>query len=158
LTAHYRTPLSFSWEAITAAQKAYNRLKENVIALKKDLTSKENGQKFEFYKTEFHKAINNDLDMPKALSQVWAILKDDTLGNKEKYELLVDFDKVLGLNIEKMEDERVDLPKDIMDKIQEREKARREKDWTRADEIRDQLAKEGIILKDTPEGVKWEKK
>ncbi|MBW3014562.1 cysteine--tRNA ligase [Candidatus Woesearchaeota archaeon] len=158
LTAHYRTPLTFSWDALDAAQTAFNRLKENVIALKKDLSSGMDRQKFDYYKEEFHRAINNDLDTPKAISLVWNILKDKELGSKEKFELLVDYDRVLGLNIEDMEEEIVEVSKEIMDKIKKREKARKEKDWKTADKLRDELLAEGIILKDTPVGVKWEKK
>lgn len=156
LTAHYRTPLTFSFEALDAAQTAYNRLKEHVISLKKDLKSGIDRQKMDHYRNEFRRAINDDLNMPQAIAQVWSVLKDSILGNKEKFELLVDFDRVLGLNIEGIEEEELEkLPPEIMERIEEREKARKVKDWKTADRIRDELLEKGIILEDTPEGPKW---
>lgn len=153
-TAHYRTPLTFSWDAIDAAKTAFNRLKEKVIEIKENLESKPNKNS---YKNDFFKAVNNDLNMPQAISVLWALLKDDELGNKEKYDLLLEFDQIFGFGIKDFKKEKISLDKDIEELIRKREEARKNKDFATADKIRDKLKEKGIILEDTKEGVKCKK-
>lgn len=151
-TAHYRTPLTFSWEALESAKAAYDNFKNRIIEMKEDLSSK---PKKNNYKDQFVDAINDDLNMPIAMSVVWNLIKDKELGNKEKYELLLDFDKVLGFNIQDFK--REDISEDIQKLVDEREGARKAKDFKKADEIRDKLKDMGIVLEDTPQGVRWKK-
>jgi cysteinyl-tRNA synthetase len=153
-TAHYRTPLTFSWEALDAAETAYSRLKEKVIEIKNNLKSKENKNNYE---EDFFSAVNDDLDMPKALSILWALLKDDQLGNKEKYDILLKFDKILGFGFKDMKEEKIEVSEEIKSLVEEREKARKEKDFKKADEIRDKLKEKGYIVEDSKQGPRIKK-
>ncbi|MEM2975664.1 MAG: cysteine--tRNA ligase [Candidatus Bathyarchaeia archaeon] len=159
LTAHYKSQLEFTWESLEAAQKALSTLREHVRKLRESLerNEKESGRKKVFLEM-FLEAINDDLDMPKALSIVWNLVRsEEPMSNREKYELLLEFDKVLGLDLAK-EAKIEELPKEIEELIKEREEARKKRDWKTADEIRRKLSEMGIILEDTPEGVKWRRR
>jgi cysteinyl-tRNA synthetase len=152
LSAHYRSKLFFSWEAMDGAKNSFESFRNKILEIKDDLSSK---PKDNDYKNNFKDAINDDMNMPIALSVVWAVIKDQDMGNKEKYDLLLDFDKVLGFNIEDMK--RVEISDDIQKLVDEREAARKAKDFKKADEIRDKLQSQGIVLEDTSKGVRWKK-
>ena len=158
LTVHYHKPLSFSLEALKGAQNSFHNLKNKILELleEKDKT-KTKIAKLKKYGEEFHKEINNDLNMPKALAVLWTMLKDKNVNSKDKYKLILEFDKIFGLNLEKLKKEEEKTSKDIKKLVEEREKARKKKDLKKADKIRDQLKEKGIILEDTPEGVRWKK-
>lgn len=148
LTAHYRTQLNFSLEILDGAQNSYIRLKTIINELTDD------GRTNEKYLNEFKEAINDDLDMPKALSVLWQLLRDkDALG---KAGTIKEMDEVLSLDL--MKKEKVEVSPEVKKLIDEREEARAEKNWARADEIRKILEKQGIILEDGPNGVKIIKK
>ncbi|RLE47067.1 cysteine--tRNA ligase [Candidatus Woesearchaeota archaeon] len=151
-SAHYRSHLNFDFEALTAAKNAFEHLKDRVLDFKENQSSNPTANS---YSEDFLNAVNDDLDMPKALSVLWAVVKDSGLGNKEKYDLILEFDKVFGLGLDKLEREK--LSPELMELIKERERARKEKDWKKADELRDELKKKGIIVEDSPDGTKWKK-
>ncbi|MDP2908123.1 MAG: hypothetical protein Q8O03_09410 [Nanoarchaeota archaeon] len=158
LTAHYRKPLAFSLEALAGAQNSYHNMKNRIIELLEERKSVETKTgKIKKYEEEFHKEINNDLNMPKALAVVWAMLKDEGISSKDKYSLALKFDEVLGLNLKELKKEETKISEEIEDLIKEREKARKEKDWKKSDEIRNKLKEKGITLEDTPEGPRWKK-
>jgi cysteinyl-tRNA synthetase len=156
LNAHYRNKLNFTWEAMKAAQVSFDRLMEGALAHKNGTESVEAGV-IEGFRKEFDEALADDLNVPKALGVVWNAVR---YGKKSKdiFNLLVDMDGILGLNIkdvkEKQED-AVDIDSEIEDLINQRQAARKEKNFKLADEIRDKLKARGIILEDTPQGVKW---
>lgn len=156
LNAHYRSPLSFNWENLDSAKDSFNKLKERLIEIKKNLNTHKT-ENYEKYKKEFLDAINNDLGMPEAMAVVWAVVKDSKLGNKEKYELLLEFDKILGLDIDKIKKEKIGLPKEIMDLIIKREGYRKRGDFEAADKIRKGLKEKGYLIEDTPQGPRWKK-
>ena len=153
-TAHYKSPLTFSFEALDAAKNSFLTLKRNIIDIKNNLKSckKKNG-----YEKNFFEYLDDDLNVPKAMSVLWAVVRDKDIGNKEKYDLLLEFDKVLGFGFKDFKEEKVKVSSDIEKLIKEREEARLEKDFEKADKIRDDLKKKGIILEDSSEGVKWRK-
>jgi cysteinyl-tRNA synthetase len=158
LTAHYRKPLAFSLEALSGAQNSYHNLKNRIIELleeKKNIEPKTG--KIKKYEEEFHKEINNDLNMPKALAVFWTMLKDEGISSKDKYSLALKFDEVLGLNLKELKKEETKISEEIEVLIKEREKARKEKDWKKSDKIRNKLKEKGITLEDTPEGPRWKK-
>ena len=93
LLSHYRTPTKFSWEALTAAQNAYEKLKKAVERLD------EGGKVDEAYKVKFIEKLENDLNTPQALAVVWTLVKDKDVPNNDKLATLLDFDKVLGLGL-----------------------------------------------------------
>ena len=93
LMAHYRTPVTFSWEALEAAQNAYNRLTKFVASLPKVGTVNED------YKDKFGKKLENDLNTPQAIAVLWSLVKDGGISPEDKLATLLDFDKVLGLGL-----------------------------------------------------------
>ena len=155
VSAHYRTQLMFSYEGLTSAKNAVEKLRERVIEMKENPSNEKNPALEKKYKSKFLKQINDDLNMPEAMAVVWGLLKEKNLGNKEKIKLLLSFDKVLGLGIKSFA--REELPKNLKELVEKREKARKNKDWALADKIRNELKQRGIQLKDTKQGVKWQK-
>ena len=156
LTAHYKKPLDFSLESLEAAQTAYTNLKDKLLNLKEKDNTKTDTVLLDWYKKEFNKKINNDLSIPEVLALVWDLIKEKNINNKDRYQLILEFDKVLGLNLKEVKQGK--LEKEVEDLIEEREKARKTKNYAKADEIRNKLDRLGIILEDTERGVKWKKK
>ncbi len=149
LNTHYRKPLNFSLDRLKGAKNSYERLKNIIL----DLKSKKDSNKtkdYEKYKKEFLKSINDDLNIPRALSVLWNVLRDKKLGSKEKLKLVYDFDIVLGLGLKDIKAEKV--PSEIKKLVEEREKARKEKNWTKADKIRNEIKKKGYIIEDSDSG------
>ena len=144
LTTHYRNQLEFSLENLKNSQNSYERLKNIVSEIKDD--KKENKK----YLAEFEKAINDDLDMPNALAVLWEMLRDEKAEGK--LNTIKEMDKVLGLDLLKKEE--IKISKEILELVNEREKARQEKDWKKADKMRDMIKKKGYSLEDAPEGPK----
>ena len=102
------------------------------------------------YENKFHEAINDDLNMPLAMSVVWEVVKNPIKSNKFA-KLLDKFDDVLGLNLSHKEE--LELPEEIKDILEERKNARENKDWAKSDELRDKLLDLGYVVKDTKNGV-----
>lgn len=158
LTAHYRSLLEFTWDSLRAAQNSLFTLREHVRRLSQLLGEKEKKSKrAEEYWNNFFEAVNDNLNMPEALATIWKLVRSEReVGNKEKYELLLKFDKILALNLDR-EVAREKLPKEIEELVQKREEARKKKDWKKADEIREKIQELGYALEDTVEGVRWKK-
>lgn len=111
-----------------------------------------NPAKTEEYKNQFIESLNDDLNMPQALATVWQVVKDEVLSGGDKKSLLLDFDKVLGLDLEKIES--FEIPENVQNLIKERDLARNNKDFAKSDEIRAEIEKLGFEVKDTPEGTR----
>lgn len=159
LSGHYRTQLKFSWEALDHAKAAREKLVSTVASLKKNEPSKTLGDKAQSYYDSFSSAMNNDLRAPEALAQMWLMLKDNEVKDGEKLSLLYSFDRILGLELDKVEakkDEKVGSDEDWK-LVEERALAKKNKDWARADEIRAELLRRGFSIKDTPSGAILEK-
>jgi cysteinyl-tRNA synthetase len=156
-TAHYRSQLKFSWEAMDGAKASFETLKKKIIELKNSLPDSKGANRITLYKRQFLEAINDDLNMPVALALMWTMLKDSELGTKEKLELMKEYDTVLGFGIEGWQEEKLELSEDIEWMVMQREEARKRKDWKESDKIRDELKAKGIILEDTPQGIRWKK-
>lgn len=156
MTAHYRSELVFTWESLQAAQNALFTLREHVRKLSEDIEGKrEWSKKAEEYRGKFLGAMNDDLNTPEALALVWKLVRDEKeISHREKYELLLEFDRIFALDLNR-ELIREELPKEAEELIRKREQARKAKDWKKADQIRQQLKAIGIIIEDTPQGVKW---
>jgi cysteinyl-tRNA synthetase len=154
LGTHYDNPLNFTWEALEGAGTALKKLRESTksesVAGHRNTSDTET--KKENYKETFNKYINDDLDTPKALALTWELVKDMELSGTDKKELLMDFDQVLGLMLDKVE--TFEIPKNIQKLVEKRDKARAEKDFAKSDELRDQIQSLGFEVKDTPEGTK----
>ena len=155
-TAHYRTKLNFTFDGAMASQKALNRLREAYIKHKYGSEEIEKNL-LEEYKAKFIEAINDDLNMPLAMSIVWEVAKSEIKSNKIA-ELLIDFDKVLGLDLQNSEkyienQKKLELPEEILELLEQRKKAREEKNWSLSDELREKLKQKGYNVKDTKEGM-----
>lgn len=147
-TSHYRNKLNFTWEGLENAQNSLIRLKEGYA--KHNLGTEDIAdEKVEEYKTRFLEAINDDLNMPVAMSIVWDIVKNPT-KSKKLADLLLDFDRVLGIKIdESIEKKAEDIPEEILKLVEERKIAKANKDWNLADELRNKVQEKGYTIKDT---------
>ncbi|MBI2668498.1 cysteine--tRNA ligase, partial [Candidatus Woesearchaeota archaeon] len=151
LGTHYRKPLMFSYTALEGAKQARRRLNEKVLELK-GAKDREHPEAQGRYVLRFTNGINDDLNLPQALAMMWDLLKDETLGKKDKYKLLLKFDEILGLDLKKVKKEKVKIPKEVIQLAEERLTARNNKDWRKADELREKIKKLGYIVGDTKEG------
>lgn len=155
-TSHYRNKLNFTWEALESSQNALNRLRDG-YKKHSEGSSKIEESIIEEYKTKFNEAINDDLNMPVAMSVIWEVVKNLN-KSKQLAELLLDFDKVLGIDIQKNDNKQEEkLPEEIEELVNKRKEARENKDWALSDEIRDQLKEKGYVVKDTKDGMTVEK-
>ena len=148
-TSHYRNKINFTWEALDSAKVALNRLKD---AYQKHLNGTENVEDSVIadYKNRFLEAINDDLNMPLAMSVVWDVAKNN-VKSKKFADLLLDFDQVLGLKLDEVS--KVELPDEIMSIINDRKIARENKNWAESDRLRDLLNEKGYNVKDTKDGM-----
>ena len=155
-TSHYRNKLNFTWEALESSQIALNRLRDG-YQKHNNGTEKIEDDVINEYKVKFQEAINDDLNMPVAMSVIWDIVKNPN-KSKQLADLLLDFDKVLGIDIEKdIKKETVEIPQEINNLLEQRKEARANKDWALSDKIRDELKEKGYIVKDTKEGMTIER-
>ena len=155
LGTHYRKPLMFSYEALEGAKAARKRLNEKFLELKKTGTASTAKQKT--YLNTFSSDINDDLNTPKALAVVWELLKDESLTDKDKHSLLLQFDKVLGLNLKALKKEKIKIPAEVKKLADLRLQARHNKDWKKADELRNKIKDLGYVVGDTKEGYELTK-
>jgi len=167
LTTHYRKPLEFSFEALKSAQKALDNLYEfikNLLWEKNFLKEKKNKAfSLKKYFNDFKKAINDDLNTPSALATLWNLISDynkikekkekvHLLSPSEILKILFAFDKILGLNFDKIKPEKIS--QEIQKMVKEREKYRQLKHWEKADEIRAKIKEKGCLIEDTVLGPK----
>ena len=155
LGGHYRTQLKFSYEALDHAKSARERLNSMVAELKAKAKPESTiSEKAESYKDSFFAALFNDLRCPEALAVMWKMLKDNSITEGEKLSLLYSMDKVLGLDLDKVEAKKEEKVggEEEWKLVEERKQAKAEKNYQRADEIRKELEERGYIVKDTPQG------
>jgi cysteinyl-tRNA synthetase len=154
-TSHYRNKLNFTWESLDSAKTSLARLKEN-YKIQFSGNEEVEDNVIEEYKTRFNEAINDDLNMPQAMSVVWEVAKNPVKSAKFA-KLLLKFDEILGLKLDE-EDKIHELPEDIQKIVDERKIARENKDWAKSDELRDILNEKGYIVKDSKDGMEVLKK
>ena len=151
-SSHYKNKLNFTWEGIEAAAKSLERLKNGYQTHLKGKEEIEDNVIEEFEK-RFHQAINDDLNMPLAMGVVWEVVRQEKKSAKFA-NLLAKFDTVLGLKMkEPLEKLKEELPKSILDLVEQRKQARNNKDWAKSDELRDVIQSKGYIVKDTKDGM-----
>ena len=154
-SSHYRNKLNFTWDAIKSAKNSLNKLRD-MIALHKDVNKKIDKNIISKYEEQFLDAINDDMNMPVAVSVVWEIAKEKEKSNYF-YELIKKFDSVLSLDLDKNDKEDINIPEDIKLILNERKDARKNKNFAKSDELRDKLKELGYIVKDTKDGQIIEK-
>lgn len=154
-SCHYRGKLNFTWEGIESASASLERLREGY---QNHLNGTEEvpDEVINDLENRFHKAINDDMNMPLALSVVWEAVR---YKNKSKKiaELLKKFDTVLGIDIDKAK-KTEELPQDVLDLLEKRNEARKNKNWEESDRLRDEILEKGYIIKDTKNGAELQKK
>ncbi len=166
LNSHYRKKMNFTWQALDGASTAMERLRASLEDFRSVKESDEdtfsgNGSSNEHelagHRRLFHKAINDDLNVSQGLAVLWDIVRG-VKPSSAYYDLIMEMDTVFGLDLGRSRAITAKtLPAHLLDLVNEREEARQNKDWKRADEIRATLAEHGFILIDTPDGVRWEK-
>lgn len=144
-SAHYRKLINFTWEALDAAQNALFKL---YAFLAKDTVPGASSKEWE---ERFMAAVNDDLNMPEALAVLWEMLKSD-LPDEEKVGTLFSMDEVLGLRLRDTWTMYRNIPAEIKALVKEREELRAQKDFAKADALRDQLKEKGYTVNDTPDG------
>lgn len=150
LGAHYRSKQNFTWEALDAASSALSGLKEKLAAISdngKGSASKE-------HKEKFIAAIEDDFNVPSALSVVFDVLKSD-LTDADKSFTIINFDKVLGLELADVA--KMEIPAEVSTLAEERQKARADKNWSESDRLRDEIISLGWQIEDAKDGFELKK-
>ena len=151
LTAHYRTQMNFTWEAVRGAEEALARIKRQLHEL---------GEEFGTPSGEFIERFNNvlsdDLNTAQAIALLWELLKDPSLSGADKRATAAQMDEVLGLNLLDYEQEEIIPTPELATLLEKRKAAREAKDWATADKLRDKIRILGFEVKDTAEGQRLE--
>jgi cysteinyl-tRNA synthetase len=143
LQAHYRSKQNFTWEGLTASQTAYRKLRTTIQNFPDD------GTIADAYQILFHEMINDDLNTAGALATVWELLKNPNVSDADKKATILDFDKVLGLELDKViKETTVEIPDHVQKLINERITARANKDWRTSDRLRDEIQALGFKVED----------
>ena len=154
LTAHYRTRQNFTWEALQGAQNALNELRAQVSSIRNHVSrrttlSQEKLTKVDEIRNRFDEALARDLNTPQALAVVWEVVKSN-IPSQDKYDLLLDFDEVLGL---KLSEGSGEVPEDIRLLGGQIDTLRREEKYKEADVVREELKRKGYAVETTPDGT-----
>lgn len=155
LTTHYRKKLQFSWHVIKASQNALDNLYQKISEISETKNVENSSRGVKDYQKTFSEFINDDLNIPKALALAWDVLKEQNLSEREKYQLLLDFDKVFALDLAKIKKPKI--PQEIMKLVRVREEYRKKGDWKSADEIRQKIKEMGWQIEDAEDGPKLKK-
>ena len=164
LQSHYRKPLEFSYEVLDQMVKTYDKLARKTRSLKNDVEVDK--QVYDAFRLKFEDALCNDVNTSMAITVLYDLLKADT-NDATKRKLVEDFDQVLSLGLLSAADEKAseqetngadnELTAYVEEMIAKRAQAKKEKDFAKADAIRNELLEKGIAIKDTREGVVWER-
>lgn len=149
LQSHYRSQITFSWEALESSSNALDNIKQILI----DNKTENEGSVSEDYLEKFKIFISDDLDIPKALALFWDLLKDKEIEHSSKIKTALEFDKVFGLELaESLNENKKEIPQSILDIAEQREEARKNKDWNEADRLREKIEEQGYKIKDGSDG------
>jgi len=147
ISGHYRKPVDFSEQALEDAKNSYDRLKRLTVELK------DKGTASKKYIEKFKEEMDDDLNTPRALAVLWELLRDKKA--KGKFETVKKMDEVFGLRL--FEKGEIEIPADVKKMADERLEARKDKNWAKSDELRDELLGKGWVVKDTKDGYELEK-
>jgi cysteinyl-tRNA synthetase len=171
LTTHYRSEMNFLWDTLEGMEKTYQRLLEMVVQFRKEddrtVLSEEKLAKIDEYRKRFFAAVENDLNTAEGVALMWEVAKSNIPG-PDKYDLLIEFDEVLGLGLKTAEKQLADLkatqaenifsetderlPAEVRQLVAERATARTNKDFAKSDELRQKIAELGFSVEDTKSG------
>jgi len=148
---HYRKPMEYSDESVQAARNGLSHLQNQIRQIAAAGVDPQNNISAE-HKNKFLEAVNDDLNMPRAMAAVQELLKSN-ISDGQKYTTILDFDRVLGLDLDTL-DQPEDLPSEVQKLFDARQKARDAKEWEASDRLRDEIQALGYVVQDTPEGMK----
>ena len=165
LNSHYRKQLAFSFDSLSSAENAYNKLKGRVKSIKESVDSmpdiSELSESAIKYREEFKSCLEDDLNTANAITVLFNLLKAETVTNSEKLRLIEDFEQVLSLSLleegNAKSEVHTEMVEYIEEMIQKRQEAKKNKNYQVADAIRAELLEKGIALEDTRQGVNWKK-
>ena len=150
LNTHYRKKLNFTFEGMDSAKTAYSRLLALLRACK-TADTKADESVIENFRKEFTDAINDDLNIPLGMGAVWTLLKNPP--SKDIYDAVIWADSVLGLSLDKCDEEvKEDIPSEVKEIAERRWQARLAKDWATSDALRTEIASLGYSVKDAKDG------
>lgn len=157
-SAGYRKPLNFTWESLASSQKALEELYAEIVRLKsqrgkRTALSAEKLEKTDALRAKFDEALVNDLNTPQAVAVVWEVVKSN-IPPGDKYDLLLDFDDVLGLGFAgaKVKEENKNIPAALLALLAKREELRKQGKFREADDVRKEIETQGFVVKDTSSG------
>ena len=151
LQTHYRQEMNFTWDSLDASQIALNKLREEFLSWEEAKIGCAE------YEENFHQAINDDLNIPKALSIVWDMVKSDYPTSAKKRSILK-FDEVLGLGLGSFKKKKEKIPEEIKKLSERRESFRKEGKFDEADKIREEIEEKGFTVEDSAEGPQVKKR
>jgi len=163
LGAHYRSQLQFTYQALDSAKASRRTLLEKTAQIRsqcKAVPAAASDSSLCRQLADFDDDISNDMNMPKALADMWSLVKDDSLSPEVKYAGLLYMDKVLGLELDKAvsADDDIEIPPEALILLEKRTAAKKARDWAAADQARSELDKLGFAVKDTLQGARLIKK
>jgi len=156
-SAHYRKQLEFTWESVDSSAKTLESLRGIVAKLVDEAAVEKlppGSEKDPAYYARFAEALADDLNLPQALASLWEVLRDPALPPGKKLAFALMADEVLGLDLNRAPVEAA-LPPELMALVEERQQARKDKDFKKSDELRKALLEKGVLVEDTPKGVRW---
>ncbi|OGM10420.1 cysteine--tRNA ligase [Candidatus Woesebacteria bacterium RBG_13_36_22] len=157
LNSNYRKGMDFTWEALSGAQTALNNLRDQVVAARmqkgRTILSPEKEDKLSDFRQEFINALTDDLNVSRALSLLWGVLKSN-IPSEDKYDLAISFDEVLGLCLSEFQQIELQIPNEVKKMLEEREILRKSGEYEKADEIRKKMEAEGYKIEDSSEGAR----
>ena len=158
LMSHYAKPLVFSFDRLDGAVSAYNKLKDKISSITSDNCKEVENEKelIESFMGSFKDSIENDLNTSMAITVLYDVLKSDLTG-KSKIYLVKEFDKVLSLDLLKQEKNETNIPEEVTMLAKERWDAKLNKDWSKADELRNKISELGYVILDSKEGYEIKK-
>ncbi|MCF7865998.1 cysteine--tRNA ligase [Candidatus Woesearchaeota archaeon] len=154
LGTHYRKKIMFSYEALDGAKNSLKKLKNKIIEAKKE-KSEFNKEKYDEYYNKFQESINDDLNTAQALALVWDCL-NDKIGSETKLKIIDKFDEILGLEL--LKEEKVDIPKEVIELAEKRWKSKKNKNWEESDKLRAEIESKGFDILDSKEYYEIKKK
>jgi len=161
LQSHYRQQMNFTWDSLNAANEGLKNLRKMVIRMKKqdsrETLSEEKLSQIDNYRSQFMTSVATDLQIGKAIATMWELLKSNVPSN-DKYDLAMEFDQILGLKLNEINEDNFIIPQEITDLAEQRKLAKTNKDFTSADEIRQKMLALGYIIKDNTDSYIIEKK
>ena len=154
LTAHYRSPIKFTWESLDAAQKTLERLRGKARALKSGTPN--NSSTAQNYRVNICEALFDDLNSAEALAEIHGLLANESLSHQDKRAIIEEFDSVFRVEFFK-EPQKQDVPDEVVKLAEARKDARDNKDWAESDRLRDEIAAHGYVVKDMSDGFEISK-